>query len=977
MFDLVRRTPLVEYNGEGLFYVHEGTGMEVFHIRTSSGAYGGSQSGVNHEMVANFMFSTPSQDDKGVAHILEHTVLCGSKRFPVKDPFSLVLQSSPNTFLNAVTFCDKTMFPLASPLKKDFDNLFDIYADAVFAPLLRLESFLQEGIRCFDGKFDGVVFNEMCGARSTEDSMVQTYSTKFLYEGTPCQYDSGGDPLCIADLGYDEYRERYAKWYSPSNCRLFLFGDFDVREYLDKLEYRYLSKAPRGRKLIPKSEYYEQKHIKPFRKRVGCAVKDASSVVLTWLTTPSSDPLEILTVSVLVDVLLGNPGAPLYKAIVESGLGEDLNPMCGTDPDSPMLTFTIGFSKALKGREDEIEAFLLSTIERLARDGLPRDAVAGAIKRQEFKLQEIPGDGLPFGVSTSLKAARSWLRGGSPEEGVRDSKRLEDFKSRMANGHYLEDWMLCNLVENPRRCLLTVEEDLSYEESFKAALDEKIAKLKGLGLLPGPEDRAGYEAFVGTPDSPEALSTIGRISREDLPLDIPESKAQTFKVTEGAKLYVLPLFTRSIVYISMGFDVRGLGLEEKRLLPLLVRFLNMCGTKRRSYSQLGTDIKLNTGGFAINTTAGRDVKGRPVSLVIIKAKTLRGDLAKALDIIGDILLEADFSDTSRVKAALTDLLTDFESGYTYSGNSYAVLNATSTFSTSALESELSVGTSCWMYMRSIKERLEDSNESDAFGKTLSDRLANLCCKVFVQRGLKFHIGCEEPVEECRQLVLKHIDRYPIGKFVRMSDYYRENALDMALYTARHRVFQVSSGPAFNALVTKFVRRTDKDLAAAMLLAWTMESGCLWDGVRGRGGAYGVESHVDDMEDLLVFSSYRDPCVDGTFEEFEKALGCGFDLKDVEYGIVSMVGREIKPPTPQMKCAQSFRRIVYGLTPALHRRRRKLLLGLTAKDLEALADRILCEMHTKASSVRVTVCGEDMVDDLLKVSDDVDFVSLPV
>lgn len=202
MFDLVRRTPLEEYNGEGLFYVHEWTGMEVFHIRTSNGSYEGSSKAAVHEMVANFIFSTPSQDDKGVAHILEHTVLCGSKRFPVKDPFSLALQSSPNTFLNAVTFCDKTMFPLASPLKKDFDNLFDIYADAVFAPLLRLESFQQEGVRCFDGKFDGVVFNEMCGARSTEDSMVQTYSTRFLYEGTPCEYDSGGDPLSIVDLGY-------------------------------------------------------------------------------------------------------------------------------------------------------------------------------------------------------------------------------------------------------------------------------------------------------------------------------------------------------------------------------------------------------------------------------------------------------------------------------------------------------------------------------------------------------------------------------------------------------------------------------------------------------------------------------------------------------------------------------------------------------------------------------------------------------
>ena len=981
MFDLVRKTPLKEYDGEGLFYVHEGTGMEVFHIRNK-----------DTELSANFIFSTPSQDDKGVAHILEHTVLCGSRRFPVKDPFALVQQSSPNTFLNAVTFCDKTMFPLASPLKKDFDNLFDIYADAVFAPLLRLESFQQEGVRCFGGRFDGVVFNEMCGARSAEESMVQTYSTRYLYEGTPCQFDSGGDPLHIVDLGYEEYRERYGRWYSPSNCRLFLFGDMDACEYLDKLEERYLKDAPRGCKIIPKSELYRQEYIKPFRKTVGCGSKDASSVVLSWLTTPSSDPLEVLTVSILVDVLLGNPGAPLYKAIVESDLGEDLNPMSGTDPDSPMLTFTVGFSRAAKGREDDIESFLLSSIERIAREGLPKDAVEAAIRRQEFKLQEIPGDGLPFGISTSLKAARSWLRGGTPEDGVCDIKRLDAFKSRMESGRCLEDWMMRNLVENPRRCLLSVIEDPSYESRFKEALDSKLRRMVESGSVPSLDDEARFQRFVDTSDSKEAVSTIVRISRSDLPTNVPKYDTKSSRTPGGARLYTLSLFTRSIVYVSMAFDARGLSLEEKRLLPLLVRFLNMCGTKDRSYSQVGTRMKLLTGGFAINMTAGRTAKGEPVSLVLVKAKSLRKDFAEALDLIGDILLDADFSDASRVRAALTDLLTDFESGYTYSGNSYAVLSASSLFSPSALESELTVGTSCWMYLRSLKGSLDDGS--------LQGRLSNLCSKLFVQRGLKFHLGCEEPMDECRQLVSKHIDRYPVGRFVRMSDYYRKNPLDMALYKAPRRFFGVSSGPAYNALAVKFSRTADKgakdekELVCAMLLAWTMASGCLWDDVRGRNGAYGVESHVDDMEGLLVFSSYRDPCVGETFKAFRKALSCTFDPCDVEYGVVSMIGRDIKPPTPQMKCAESFRRVVYGVSSSLYRRRRALMLSLNADDLNSLARRILDECLGSCSEV--TVCGSDLSDGLSSSAaagpvdgaadravdsavggKDVEFVSLPV
>ncbi|MCF0262638.1 MAG: insulinase family protein, partial [Sphaerochaetaceae bacterium] len=198
MFNLIRSTSLPEYGGQALYYVHDTTGMEVFHVKNK-----------DKEMTCSFIFSTPSEDSKGVAHVLEHTVLCGSKRYPVKDPFSQVLLSSPNTFLNAITFCDKTMYPFSTPLKKDFDIIFDIYADAVFAPLLRKQSFLQEGIRAFDGRFDGVVFNEMCGARSTEEAVVQLYSTKDLYKGTPYEYDSGGDPLCITDLTYEEYLKRY------------------------------------------------------------------------------------------------------------------------------------------------------------------------------------------------------------------------------------------------------------------------------------------------------------------------------------------------------------------------------------------------------------------------------------------------------------------------------------------------------------------------------------------------------------------------------------------------------------------------------------------------------------------------------------------------------------------------------------------------------------------------------------------------
>ena len=940
MFELIRKTPLKEYNGQGLFYVHKETGMEVFHIKND-----------DPEMTCSFIFSTPSEDDKGVAHIIEHTVLNGSKRFPVKDPFSQVALSSPNTFLNAVTFGDKTMYPIASPLKKDFDNLFDIYADAVFAPLLRKNSFLQEGIRLFDGEPDGVVFNEMSGSCNNEDSILQDALTRTLFEGTSYQYVSGGDPLSIVNLTYEQYIDRYKKWYCPTNCKMFLFGNLDTEEYLDKLEQRYLKNAAKGIKIIPKSEDYRQEQLKPTYKVVGCPSKEVSSVVLSWLTTLSSDPLEILTASVLVDVLLGNPGAPLYKAIIESGLGEDLNGVSGTDTDSPVLTFTVGFSKAQKGKEKEIEEFILGTLRKFVEEGLPKDDVEAAIKRQEFKIQEIPGDGLPFGISTCLKAARSWLRGKTPEEGVRDLDRLAKFKELMQSGHYLEDWIKTNLLENPRRVLLSVVYDANYEKNYKKEMQKRVSEMP----VPTEQEKAEFESFVATPDSPEALATIGHITRDDIPLNLPKYKQLEYRSKHGAKLYVLRLFTRSIVYLKYYFDIRNLTEEEIKLLPLLLRLLNMCGTKNRNYSEVGTAIKMLTGSFSITSTCWRDVKDKPLSYVMVKTKVLQSDLPQALDLIDELLLQADLKDPVRIKAALTDLLSDYQNNYIYNASSFASLNASSGFSATGMAVENMMGTECWFNMVGIKKRL--GNKITA-AKALSARLTKLYKKIFTQKAMIAHLGCEEPAGKNIKLLMSHINKYPAGELVRLSDYYKnfdENPEKTTKSIAK--VLQVPTGPAFNSLAIRVPDLSEQEKVSAILLGNVLTSGCLWNEVRGKLGAYGVSCRYDEMEQLFTFSSYRDPVVKETIDAFLEALKSPISEEELEYCVVSVLGREVRPLTPQAKCQEACSKLIFGKSEARYLRRRKLLLSATVEDLKALAAKILTQ--SEKQKVQVTVCGKEL------------------
>ena len=939
MFELVRETPMEEYNGFSRYYVHDRTGMEVFHIWTKAG-----------EACCSFMFNTPSEDNTGCAHIIEHTVLCGSKRYPVKDPFSQVLLSSPNTFLNAMTFCDKTMYPFASPLKKDFDILFDIYADAVFAPLLRRESFMQEGIRNLDGKFDGVVFNEMCGGTSTEDSIVQANLVRELYRGTPYEFNSGGEPLHIPELTYEMYLERYKKWYSPSNCRLFLFGDLDASEYLDKLEERYLKDCPRGEKIIPKSENYLQKNSEPIRVVEKCAAADARSVVLSWLTTEGSDTMEVLTASILVSILLGNPGAPLYKAIMESDLGEDLNPISGTDVDGPVLTFTAGFSHAKKGSENQIEAFLLEQIEKYVEEGLPEDVVEAAIKRMEFSVKEIPGDGLPFGMATCLRVARSWMRGSEPEGAAMNMDRLRILKQRVAEGRYFENWMKKNLLENRRRCLLTVESDGSYEERLQAELQEKAR----IGVKSTAKEKKTFQKFVSTPDSPEALATIERITIKDLPKTIARYPQKRIVLPSGSRFYDFRTFTRGIVYMTVAFDTRGLGLEEKRLLPLLVRAIQMSGTKKHDFTKISTMMKTLTGSFFMYPFAGSDVHGRPVSCVMLKTKMLLSDTEPALELIGELLTEPDLCDETRLKASLSDMVTEFESGYSYSASSYAVMNASSYFSATAMESELNMGTALWFYLVDLKKALESGKTSY---EALSVSLTKLWEKVFVRKAMTVHITSDVKDDSVNQLVSTFTDRFRAGKFVRISDYYRNYKAEPLSGLNRPKCYALPSGPAFNALAVRFPKDGDRSLVAATLLASVLSSGYLWETVRGVNGAYGVESHVDNMENLFVFSSYRDPSVELTLKTFVKALGQSIEPTEIEYAVVTIIGRELRPRTPQSKSSEAFRKVLLGASTNLYLRRRKLLLEMRSEDLTEVGRKLISHLESDGSCT--VVCGQDM------------------
>jgi hypothetical protein len=337
---------------------------------------------------------------------------------------------------------------------------------------------------------------------------------------------------------------------------------------------------------------------------------------------------------------------------------------------------------------------------------------------------------------------------------------------------------------------------------------------------------------------------------------------------------------------------------------------------------------------------------------------LTRDFAPAMDLIGELLTLPDLTDTMRIKASLTDMITEFESGYTYSANSYAVLSASSVFSASAMESELNVGTSLWLYLVDLRRDIEGGKTSLT---SLSASLTKLWKKVFTQRAMKIHTGSDCQVGSLVQVVSEFADRFRIGKFVRSSDYYDSPALcgDVGRGSTEHPVvYTVPSGPAFNAMAVKLRKDDEQSIVASTLLSSVLSSGYLWSVVRGANGAYGVESHVDRMEGLFVFSSYRDPRIGETFRVYLDSLSQNVGRQEIDYAVVTILGRELKPLSPQTRSSEAFNRVISGSTYRRYLRRRRLLLQMTPEDLRKVAGMISDSSCSGQSCV--VVCGGDMV-----------------
>jgi Zn-dependent M16 (insulinase) family peptidase len=963
-FEILETAALTELNACGIWARHRKSGAEVFHVFND-----------DPENLFAFVFATSPEDSSGAAHILEHSVLCGSEHYPLKDAFLVLAQGSLQTFLNAWTFPDKTVYPASSVNEHDYFNLMAVYGDAVFRPLLSEWTFLQEGRRLEfspDGgrlSITGVVYNEMKGSYSSPDAYTGLWSIKSVLSGTPYDFESGGDPEHIPELTWEKLKEFHRTRYSPANCRIFLAGNIPPEKQFAFLNDRFLAALPAGSvpALVPRAKAWQV----PRQIRVPCpAGADAGAAVfISWLCSDSTDPAETLALSVLTETLLGHDGSPLVRALLESGLGEDLVPSAGLEPELRETVFTAGLRGVnTSGGADKmakrIEGLILGELARCVREGIPRSEIEAALLGMEFANREIRRAGGPYSLVWLRRSLHGWLYGTKPWESLLFVPNFTRFKERLAaDSRYVESLIQKYLLDNPHRALVIVEPEEGFLEKKDAALAASLAA-KGAALSE-EERRAIREKaeelarIQSAGEDPLSLKAIPHLSRKDLEVKI-ESVPRELRDLNGVPALANGLFTNGISYIGIAFPADTLSPEDYPWLPLFARAVVSVGLPGMDYAAVSSLLAGTAGGLhaslitgpalpggasAVATPSGVfDLAGR--DWIVYRLKALDEKAAASLDLTVRLITEADFSDLRRLKDLVLEMKNDCDSSLAPAGHTYAAARAARGFSRSLAVEEIWNGLEQLSFVHRIASL--DMAETSRVLTGIRDRLRAAGALVNI-------IASPENLPASLALAAENIGpfgapgpRFPASREAASFLALQESAApgappDDAAYVSAEVFSSPSLQVGFAALSLPASPYTRREHAAELVLSHHLSTGAFWEEIRMKGGAYGAFAQPDGMEKRFCCSTYRDPNPlksAGAFAAvLQKQARTPVDEETLEKAIIGSYAKETRPRSPAEKGAADFLRFLYGIDD--HRREQKLraMVEISGAELAEAAQRL--------------------------------------
>ncbi len=893
-------------------------------------------------------FRTPPKDSTGVAHILEHSVLCGSREFPVKDPFVELVKGSLNTFLNAMTYPDKTLYPLASCNDKDFQNLMHVYLDAVFYPnIYKNESiFRQEGWHYEldqEGEltYNGVVYNEMKGAFSDPDEVLVREISAALYPHTTYSVEYGGDPDAIPDLTYEQFLDFHRTYYHPSNSYIYLYGDMDMAEKLAFMDTHYLSafeslKVDSGISVEPpfaKPERLEREY------PVNGQEDTKENTYLSWnLSVGDSLDRELyVAFQILNYALCAAPGAPLKQTLVDHGIGKDVYGNYDNGIRQPI------FSVVARGTDPDKEAefgrLIREVLEGLVREGIDRKALLAGLNYYEFKYLEADFGSYPKGLMYGLQMLDSWLYDDNrPFIHIEAKETFASLRKKTDTG-YFEQLVQTYLLDNPHSATVVLKPVAGLGERREEALQKKLADLKAHmteeELAAVREKMEKLDAFRDTPDPQEDLDRIPMLCREDLKKEAAAIIYEERRLGDTPLLYH-NLFTNGIGYLRLLFTCRDIPRDYFPYIGLLKGCLGLLDTARYSYGDLFNEMNLVTGGMAaVNNVYDRieDPDSYTVTLEM-KTKVFYENLGKAVELMGEILLTSDFSDTKRLGEILGEGKSRMQAQMTSSSHTVAVSRAMAYGSASAAAREELSGIAFYRLISHLEGHLQEEKAQ------LVERLQILAKMIFRPENLLVDFVGEE--EACMQLegpvaaLKEKLYTCPVERATYVPHFDREN-----------EGFMTSGQVQYVCRAGNF-RRADLPYKGALrVLKVMMGYEYLWVNVRVKGGAYGCMCGFDKSGDCY-FVSYRDPNLGKTLEVYEQAADVvsafTADERTMTQYVIGAVSELDTPMNPAAKGLFGLTAYMVGLTEDMLRRERQEVLLASPEDIRACAAHIRAFME---------------------------------
>lgn len=943
-FELIQEHEIPELRTRARLFKHSATGAEMLSLEND-----------DENKVFGITFRTPPPDSSGLPHIMEHSVLAGSAKYPARDPFIELMKGSLATFVNAMTFSDFTTYPVASQNVQDFYNLIDVYMDAVLHPLIHPYTLMREGwhyeLEDLDAPLTthGVVFNEMKGAYSAPEALLGKYGLEALFPEHPYGHDSGGDPRYIPDLTYAQFKRFHEEYYHPSNARIFFYGDDDPEERLRRAS-QYLQgfqKVEVDSTIPVKTRFSQPKWLEfPYD-----ASQDENSrkglVSVNWMLDEINEPELSLSVNILNHILIGTPASPLRKALIDSGLGEDLAGY-GLDSLLRQASYSVGLKGILPDEGKKVETLILDTLSELVQSGIDPETIASSMNTIEFRLRENNTGRFPRGLSLMLRAMPSWLHGRDPLERLAFEKPLAAVKTRLAAGErYFENLIQTYWLDNPHRVtvLLRPDPELHLREATaeQQRLQAQKSRMSQDALTQVMKDGLELQRRQEIPDPPEVLATIPGLRLEDLDRKNKQIPLQVLDL-DGSQLIYHDLFTNGIVYLDVGFDLHSLPQELLPLSSLFGRALVEMGTDKEDFVRLSQHIGRSTGGIH-PTLLISAVNDSPdcIARLFLRGKATVEKTGELLGILSDVLLQVRLDNQERFRQMVLEEKAELEAALTPAGSRFVNLRLRAGYDQAGWLIEQTAGIGYLFFLRKLSELVEHN------WPAVLDMLEQIRNVLITRAGMLCNLTIDGSGWQAIQPRLaEFLNTIPIKSLHPAAWVLQEMPTNEGLTIPAQVNYVGKAGNLYElgyqlhgsvAVISNYLRTT-----------W------LYERVRLQGGAYGASCAFDLRSGVFSYLSYRDPNV---LETLQNYAGTGNFLRNLDLSqaeltksIIGVIGEMDTYLLPDAKGYTSMLRFLTGDSEEIRQIRRDQVMATRQKDFQSFGE-VLEAMN---STGRVVVMG---------------------